>query len=80
MTKKILKWHYYTPKKGTKYVTLMRFNEWITIYRGEVILAHESHHNELTQAGLIKCGGIKVYKTKKAALQGKDNMFIRPTE
>ena len=78
--KKVLKWNYYTPKKGKKLVSLMRYGEWVTVYPKEVIYAHESHEDVLFGAGLEKCSGVKVYKTKKAALKGKNNSYLRPTE
>jgi len=77
---KYIQWRHYTPKKGKKAVSIFRFSEWITVYRNEVIMAHESHEDMLLMAGLERCGGVKVYKTKRAALEGKDNYFVRPTE
>lgn len=76
----LLKWRYYTPKKGKKIVSLMRYNEWISIYPKEVLYAHESHEDILFGAGLERCEGVKVFKTKKAALKAKNNFYIRPTE
>lgn len=61
-------------------VSIMRYGEWLMVYQKEVILAHTSHEDMLLAAGLERCNGVKVYRTKKAALQGKNNYYIHPTE
>lgn len=80
MKHKIFQWKYYTPKKGKRMVTLMRYGEWLTVYRKEVFLAHESHENILFGAGLEPCEGVKIYRTKRDAVKGKNNFHVRPTE
>lgn len=61
-------------------VSLMRYSEWVIIYPREVIYAHVSHEEMLIAAGLERCDGVKVYKTKREALKAKGNLFVKPTE
>ena len=84
-----MNYYHFTPKPGRKSVHICknwgirpdhRHHEWIELYQGEAIIAHESHREFLERSGLQVSRGQKVYRTMKGARKAKNNINIKPTE
>lgn len=57
-------------------VALFRWGEWIEIYQGEALMAHPSYQGELEQHCMHECAGPTIYKTKKEALDARNNISM----